>query len=114
MKSSRIRSFLVWICCRAWIPSAPANAMRISNPPKPTISTSLLFTVGIKPARCSHAGFRAEPGGEHRERGETKADAASGNQIVGFRSDAAGNENADDELEDDVNQDADEHRVHCA
>src|ERR1035438_4061937 len=48
-----MRSFDVWICCRAWIPSAPANAMRINNPPNPPISTSLLSTVGMKPTRAA-------------------------------------------------------------
>src|ERR1017187_3859178 len=33
------------------MPSTPANAMRISNPPNPARSTSLLSTVGMRPTR---------------------------------------------------------------
>src|ERR1035437_6305004 len=33
------------------MPSTPANAMRISNPPNPAISTGLLSAVGMKPTR---------------------------------------------------------------
>jgi hypothetical protein len=42
---------------QAWIPSAPANAMRISNPPNPAIRTNLLSLVGMKPTRVAAIAF---------------------------------------------------------
>ncbi len=75
-------------------------------------SSSGVASVTSHPFGGCHARFRAEPRGEHREDGEAVAERATGEQVVRLAADAARGGQADEELQGDVENDAEGDRVH--